>query len=223
MRPHALPMALLVVGLALASRRWRTAILLSAGFVVMLLPWTIRNFIAFRRFEPLETVSGETFLGSNNPYVLSDPLLHGMWISPMGIRQYRQRLANVHDDFQRRDIQRDIALQFVRQNWASIPRLAVYKLWRWLTPITGSAGMVRWIVLGAYGSLLAMLAIGLPLGVFKPTIELKLALLCTMALFVSTIVYWGILTRGRLLLEFIWLPWACAAACRLLQTGTKRV
>jgi hypothetical protein len=183
----------------------------------MLLPWMIRNFIQFHRIEPLETVSGETFLGANTPRVLSDPSLHGMWISPMGIPQYRQRLASVHDEFQRRDIQRQIAWQFLSDTRASIPRLTIYKLWRWLTPITGSAGMVRWIVLATYGLLLALLLIGISLRVYQPSIELKLAILCTISLFVSTIVYWGILTRGRMLLEFIWIPWACAAACRLFQ------
>jgi hypothetical protein len=217
MRPHALPMAFLIGCLALANRRWMFAVLLIAGFSAILLPWTIRNFIQFHRFEPLETVSGETFLGANNPRVLSDPSLHGMWISPMGIPQYRQRLASVHDEFQRRDIQRQIAWQFLGDNRAGIPRLVIYKLWRWLTPITGSAGMVRWVVLATYGLLLALLMIGVPLRVYQPTIEFKLAVLCSISLFVSTIVYWGILTRGRMLLEFIWIPWACAAACRLFR------
>jgi 4-amino-4-deoxy-L-arabinose transferase-like glycosyltransferase len=221
MRPHALPMAALIVLLAIASRRWQIAALLSVGFLAAALPWTVRNYVEFHRFEPLETVSGETFLGANNPYVISNPALHGMWISPMGIPQYRSRLAGVHDDFQRRDIQRSIALQFLSENRTEIPRLVFYKIWRWLTPITGSRGIVRWLVLLSYGLLLALLAVGLPLGVFKPTIELKLAILCTLALLTSTIVYWGILTRGRLLLEFIWLPWACAAACRMFQPARK--
>lgn len=220
-RPHALPMLVLIVLLALVSRRWKIACLHVVAFLVMILPWTVRNYIVFHRFESLETCSGETLLGANNPYVLSNPALHGMWISPLGIPQYRSRLKSVHDDFQRSELQRSIALQFLRGHPTEIPRLVVYKLWRWLTPITGSRGAVRWLVLLSYGSLLALLALGLPLGVFKPTIELKLALLCTLALAVSTMVYWGNLTRGRIPLEFIWLPWACAAACRLVQPARK--
>jgi len=221
MRPHAFPMLVLIVLLALVSRRWRIASLHAVAFLIMILPWTVRNYIVFHRFESLETCSGETLLGANNPYVLSDPALHGMWISPLGIPQYRSRLKSVHDDFQRSELQRSIALQFLQRNPTEIPRLVIYKLWRWLTPITGSRGAVRWLVMLSYGSLLALLAIGLPLGVFKPSIELKLALLCTLALAVSTMVYWGNLTRGRIPLEFIWLPWACAAACRIFQPARK--
>jgi len=49
-----------------------------------------------------DDATGEVTVEANNPRVLSDPSLHGMWISPMGIPQYRQRLASVHDEFQRR-------------------------------------------------------------------------------------------------------------------------
>jgi len=36
-----------------------------------------------------------------------------------------------------------------------------------------------------------------------------LVLIWTFVLIGITVVYWGILTRGRLLLELVWIPWAC--------------
>jgi hypothetical protein len=221
MRPHALSMAALVFLLAITESRRRFAVLFSAGFLMILLPWTIRNFVAFRHFEPLATESGETFLGANNPYVLSDPSLHGMWIAPVGVPQYRSRLADVHDDFQRSAIQRAIAMRFLNDNRAAVPRLVAFKVWRWLTPIAKSRGAVRWIILCSYGLLLAMLAIGLPMGLYVPTIELKLVVLCTVSLFITTAIYWGNLTNGRMPLEIIWIPWASAAACRLFTPSKE--
>jgi 4-amino-4-deoxy-L-arabinose transferase-like glycosyltransferase len=217
MRPHALPIVCLITLLALWRGRWALAAMLILGVAVAVVPWGVRNYLDFGRFYLLETASGETFLGSNNPRVLSDPALHGMWIPPMRVPEYRQRLANVHDDFERRDLQNAIGRQFLKDHPTSIPKLLVYKLWRWLTPLTGSAGAIRLMVLGSYGLLLLLLAIGVPLGVFKHSLPLDLVLICTFAFFVLTLVYWGNLTRGRMPLEIIWIPWAVSTLCALFS------
>jgi len=214
-RPQGLPLVALIALLAVWRGAWRAGAVLVLGVVLLLSPWAIRNFMDFGRFEFLETVSGETFLGCNNPYVLSEPAMHGMWISPMRVPEYRARLANVHDDFQRRNIQNQIAFRFLKDNLASVPRLLVYKVWRWLTPITGSGGLTRILVLCWYGLFLLLMLMGAPLGVFKRSTPLSIALLCTFTFFVVTIAYWGLLTRGRMILELIWLPWAASGTIAL--------
>ena len=221
MRPHALPIAGMVTLLAIWRGRWSVAALLALGVATALVPWGVRNFTDFHRFYMLGNESGETFLGANNPYVLSNPALHGMWIPPTRVSEYRQRLSNVHDEFERRDVQNAIARRFLRQHPESIPRLAIYKLWRWVTPVTVSGGAIRAMVLASYGSLLLLLAVGVPLGVFKRSLPLDLAMICTLVFFVMTVVYWGDLTRGRMPLEIIWIPWAASALFMLLPRGLK--
>jgi 4-amino-4-deoxy-L-arabinose transferase-like glycosyltransferase len=223
LRPQALPLAMLFAAMALWRGNRRTAALLALGTVLSFSPWPIRNYVAFGRLELLETVSGETFLGANNPRVLSDPAMHGMWISPMAFPEYRQRLADVHNDFERRNIQNQIAMRFLIDNLSSLPRLVVYKLWRWLTPVSGVGGITRIVIFVSYGSFLVLLAAGVPLGVYRQSIALQLALLITAAYFLITIVYWGILTRGRLPLEMIWTPWVASTADALWTRAKKRL
>jgi 4-amino-4-deoxy-L-arabinose transferase-like glycosyltransferase len=220
-RPQGLPVAILIGLLAICQGRWRISAALALGTVLMLAPWVIRNYLVFHRLEILATEGGETFLGSNNKYVLSDPSLHGMWLAPMRVPEYRNRLAGVHDDFERSRTQNAIARQFLKENPAALPKLAIFKLWRWLTPVAGSRGAVRLLILCSYGLLVLALAIGLAIGVFKPTIELKLALICTICFAVTTAIYWGNLTRGRMPLEMIWIPWGASAVCDLFSRRSE--
>jgi hypothetical protein len=67
-----------------------------------------------------------------------------------------------------------------------------------------------------------LLATGLVLRVFHGDVRLYLAIAASSPFFIVTIVSWGILTRGRLPLEAIWLPWAAAVAVALWNRGKVR-
>jgi 4-amino-4-deoxy-L-arabinose transferase-like glycosyltransferase len=215
-RPHALVMGGAIGLLEARHSRVRAAIFLAAIFS-LLLPWAIRNQIRFGHPVLLATEGGETLLGANNPYVLSDRQLHGMWLSPLKVPGYNQRLSSVHDDIERDHLQSSLAWAFLRSHPDQIPRLIAYKLERWLTPITVTGGAVRLMVLGSYGVLLVLLAGGGLLGVFKPNAALGYVVLCSLILTVFTIVYWGGLTRGRLPLEILWLPWGAQAGWEFVR------
>ncbi len=211
-RPHAAPMAALIALYVVFRFGWRQSALICAGVVLCLTPWAIRNYVQLGSPVLLATESGETLLGSNNRYVLDDPKMHGMWISPMQVDEYVQHLKPIQNEVQRNREQVKMGLDFLVSNPGEIPRLAGYKLWRWLTPITASGGLNRIIVLGSYGVLLLLLAIGLLLRAIHDSTALRLALLCSLSMFIVTAVYWGNLTRGRLPLEMLWLPWGAHSA-----------
>jgi hypothetical protein len=216
-------MAVLITAYLLVRVRWQRALLFLFGFAVLVAPWLIRNERLFGS-PLLATESGETFLGSNNPYVLSDPALHGMWKSPMGIPEYRKAIESDYNEVERNQIQNQIARNYLKENPRVIPLLVFYKLERWLTPITVSGGMVRLVVLGSYGVLLLFLAIGCFRKIYHGSVELHLVLFWSLLMAALTAVYWGNLTRGRLPLELVWLPWGSIAAFdtfRWLRRGTQ--
>ena len=206
-RPHAAPMAALISIYIFFTFGWRQSALLALGVLLCLSPWVIRNYIQLGSPVLFATESGETLLGSNNRYVLDDPNFHGMWISPMQVPEYIEHLKPIQNEIARDKEQRRMGMDFLKQNPREIPRLVTYKLWRWLTPITNSGGKNRLIVLGSYGVLLVLLFAGIAMRLYKTSPALWVIVLCSIAMVAITAVYWGNLTRGRLPLEMLWLPW----------------
>jgi hypothetical protein len=220
MRPHGLP---LFIAFALYSgwrTGWRPMVLSLLGFSCLMAPWFVRNLVVFGRPVLLATEAGETLLGSNNPYVLKDPELHGLWLSPMKVPQYRERLLPIQDELERNRQQNAMALQYLREHPPNIPILAFYKLRRWLTPIPKSRGMIRVLVLVSYGGLLFFLFLGLFTGAYTRSTSLLIQVTCSIFFASITIVYWGALIRGRLPLEILWIPWASLAATQFIRKWT---
>jgi 4-amino-4-deoxy-L-arabinose transferase-like glycosyltransferase len=215
-RPVVVPMTGLVALYFVSRGKWKGGFVLGLGFLAMLSPWLVRNYMVFGRLL-LANQGGEVLLGSNNPYILATPKNYGMWIAPREVPEYREKLEGVRDEITENTIEKQLAMDYLRQNRKDIPRLVYYKLERWLTPITETGGSVRILVLGSYGVLLVLLFVGLFRGVYRSSIDLHLVLLWTLVLIGITIVYWGILTRGRLLLELVWLPWACLTAWDIVK------
>jgi len=69
---------------------------------------------------------------------------------------------------------------------------------------------------------LVLLLIGWLRRSYHRSIELELALMWSFVMTVITIVYWGNLTRGRIPLEMVWLPWGAIAAVELLEYCASR-
>jgi hypothetical protein len=114
-----------------------------------------------------------------------------------------------------------MAVEFLRSHPEAIPELALRKLWRWLTPITNSGVRNQILVLASYGTLLVLLALGLVRGSIRPSQLLVGALAITVASCVITAVYWGNLTRGRMPIEIVWLPWASLAFCETFASTPR--
>lgn len=213
-RPAIAPMAGIALYLAWRAG-WKRAFLLGWGFVLILCPWLIRNYFVFGR-PLLSTQGGEVFLGANNPYVVDVPMRHGEWVAPTELPGYGDKLAGIVDEVRLDNLEYRLALDFLRENPGLIPRLVFYKLVRWLTPITETSGLARLLVLASYGPLLVFLILGIFRGIYKRSAILDLVLSWSAVLTAITIVYWGILTRGRFFLELVWIPWACLSFWNLL-------
>jgi hypothetical protein len=222
-RPHALPFATLAVVYLAFQKKWLRASFVALGVLTLLVPWLVRNQLVLGHPVLLATESGETFLGSNNRYVLENRQLHGMWISPLSVPEYRDRLRLIKDEVERSRVQNHLAMDYLVKNPSRIPILMFYKLTRWLTPVTASPGLIRIVVLCSYGTLLALLLVGVALRIIQTSPALHLALLCTLASVAISAVYWGNLTRGRLPLEILWIPWGALVAWDLLERVARRI
>jgi 4-amino-4-deoxy-L-arabinose transferase-like glycosyltransferase len=208
-RPHAAPAGILMaLGMGLTLKSWRLPLGLILGAAIVLTPWWARNFVVFGRPVLLSLEGGETFLGSNNPYVVADPELAGMWIAPSGIPEYRVRMKECHDEVELNQTMMKLGMDYLRSHPEVVPRLIINKWARWLTPITKSGGWNRIVVLSTYGSLLVLVVLGVVLGTIRRSPLLLATLAITLADLAVVAVYWGNLTRGRIDLELIWLPWS---------------
>jgi 4-amino-4-deoxy-L-arabinose transferase-like glycosyltransferase len=213
-RPLAVPMAALVVGYFLWRKSLKSAILFGLGCTLVLSPWLIRNELVFGH-PILANEGGETFLGSNNPYVLDNPADYGMWVAPWQVPEYRALMAPMKDELKENQLEYDLGKDFLRRYPGAIPKLVFYKLVRWLTPVTHTPGYIRYLVLGSYGALQLLLFIGVVRGSLQRSPALHLVLLWSLVLCGLTVVYWGNLVRGRLPLELVWIPWGVLAAHNL--------
>ena len=70
-----------------ARRYLRTAVLAGVPMILVILPWTIRNYVVLDTFVPVSTNGGITLLTGNNPsarggYTPDDPLVKDISVNP---------------------------------------------------------------------------------------------------------------------------------------------
>jgi len=93
------------------DRPWRAVCLTCFILCLLLMPWSVRNFLVFKKFVPTTTQMGEVLLGSYNPEILdSNP---GAWESPkMKLRQSTQGAAQ---EVELDQLKREYALECIRK------------------------------------------------------------------------------------------------------------
>lgn len=217
-RPITIPMAGMVALYLTRRSGWKRGMLLGAGFLLVVSPWVARNYFIFGR-PLIATQGGDVFLGANNPFVVQLAANHGLWVNPLSVPEYRDTLKGAMGEVSGDNLEYTLAHDYLRKNPNAIPFLAIYKLERWLTPITETGGGVRILVLAPYGSLLLFLVFGVLRGIYRRSPALSLVVVWSLIQAAITVVYWGVLTRGRLLLELVWVPWACVAVWDLLASA----
>jgi hypothetical protein len=99
----------------------RIIILAGAGMMVVILPWTARNYAVFHVFIPVSTNGGFTLLTGNNPsarggYTPNDPLVKDLSTNPL-------------EQVQADRIARERAVDWIGQNPMAFVRLIPLKVW----------------------------------------------------------------------------------------------
>jgi hypothetical protein len=103
--------------------------------LVMLVPWTIRNYCIFHSFVPFQTEGGDTLLGSYNRVVAYDPYYYGYWVYPTSeLPEYREQITSPNNEVIRDHVETKLALQWVRNHPEKWWYLVESKFRRSLTP-----------------------------------------------------------------------------------------
>jgi hypothetical protein len=119
----------------------RLVLVTALVFIIVLLPWGIRNYMIHHRIVPVSTFAGPSLLLGNNPFTTGTTRLQDgfeEWFSEsVGARtgHYPEELSEI----QRADISRDIALDFITTHPGRFAELLVRKAQVLLVyPITNS-------------------------------------------------------------------------------------
>ena len=228
MKPYGLPMTLLGATqyfLLHRCRRILPSVCMVCGFGLLIVPWTVRNYVVMDALIPLATEGSETFLGANNPYVVDNPEHRGHWLSPMDIDEYRERLLPCKSELERQALRMDIAKAYLHDNPQVIPLLIWWKLQNLFSFVSGSGPVTTTVVLLTWGVLLSSFLAGLLLRMFRFNEDLQLLLMWFFMQSVVTAVYYSGYTRGRLPMEVLLIPWSLLvfrAAWLRRQSGSHR-
>jgi hypothetical protein len=137
-------------------RLWlRSAIIpVLAGLVV--LPWTVRNYLELGHLIPFGTGGGSLLLQANNRIVVADSRYHGYAVWDTCLPEYAPLLRAPNDEYRRDEVAKKLAVQWLKDNPDKWFYLARGKFWRLWTPQYYGSGnrQLAIVVCSYYGVIL---------------------------------------------------------------------
>lgn len=122
---------------ALRRRLVREVAWQSAIVVILAAPWVIRNYWVLGKPTMATLVGSHTFWGAHNDRTFHDPRVRGLWITLSEIPHAPLPLPK--DELAQERVAWNLGLASLRNNWQLLPQLAVWKLYRLLTPFEDTA------------------------------------------------------------------------------------
>jgi 4-amino-4-deoxy-L-arabinose transferase-like glycosyltransferase len=146
-----------------APRQMVRGLAIALVALVMLVPWTIRNYEVFHSFIPFETGGGDVLLGSYNRIVASDPNEYGYWIYPTSeLPEYRNQITAPNNEVIRDHVETQLAMQWARnhpETWWYLGESRFRRSWSpFLQP--QSPKLYRVAMLMSWGPVLVLFALG---------------------------------------------------------------
>jgi 4-amino-4-deoxy-L-arabinose transferase-like glycosyltransferase len=110
------------------------ALAFAVPFLLVMLPWTYRNYVVHHRFVLVATNGGSTFYGSNNERVAKEPRYYGYWLSTTDL-PHRDLIDAQPDEVAHDKMEWKLGVDYLKENPAMIPWLAALKFARmWWLP-----------------------------------------------------------------------------------------
>jgi len=131
--------------------------------LVMLVPWTIRNYEVFHSFIPFQTGGGDVLLGSYNKVVASDPLYYGYYLWPTSeLLNYREQIIAPNNEVIRDHVETRLAIEWARNHPEKWWYLVETRFRRSLTPFLQprSPMFYRVATLVSWGPILVLFGLG---------------------------------------------------------------
>jgi len=171
-RGNAVMMVVLLIPWGIVQFRKNPQLVIRACVIplvalLMLLPWTIRNYRVLHAFIPFDTLGGDLLLGSYNRVVATDPFYYGYWVFPTSeLPEYTQQITAPNDEVKRDRIEIRLAVQWILdhpEKWWYLLESRFRRSW---TPFLQpqSPLLYRLGMMASWGPVLALLILG-----FLPT------------------------------------------------------
>jgi hypothetical protein len=114
--------------LILQRRRWLLVAI--AVMIVVLIPWSLRNWAVIGSPTPLAPQMGQLILGTYNSFTINEPEAAGMWLYP---RELPEGIPYKDLDYLAREqAWAQKGFEVIRENVAILPRLMAQRVARWL-------------------------------------------------------------------------------------------
>ena len=231
-RGNAVIMVALMIPWGFVQFRKRPRLVIRACFIplialLMLIPWTIRNYRVLHAFVPFETGGGDVLLGSYNRVIANDSFYYGYWVFPTAfLPEYAPQLTASNDELIRDHIEIRLAIQWTLDHPETWWYLLESRFRRSLTPFLQpqSPRLYRVGMVVSWGPVLVLLILGfVPTGIYflrtrHPGWILHLGILHFV---LTAVIFWGS-SRFRypveglcIMLAFATLIWVCK------QLGSK--
>lgn len=208
----ARPNGLLVVGLVIVwamlliwTKRavWRplcVRVLLLTGLALLIVaPWTLRNYLVTQHFVPVATGDGTVLLGAYNNQTVMTPGYVGSWINPLHSSpqvayQFPLYTCAAPCEIEREVAFRDAAIVWIREHPQDMPGLLVFHFLNMWQPIAVEADLPFDRFPQQYSSQLVMIMMGI--------FAIPIFLLAVYGLFATWRQYWHKLLLVYLLILF---------------------
>jgi 4-amino-4-deoxy-L-arabinose transferase-like glycosyltransferase len=123
-------------------------------FILVIAPWTIRNYIVTDHFVLMSTNGGFTFWDGNNDRSFTDPEFMGGGDSDIIKAPEFGDIWNINDPFKREQKAYSVALDAIRRHINELPKLEAMKLYRLVSPFYDTPNRIFNIVGGSSWAIL---------------------------------------------------------------------
>lgn len=183
------PLGLVLVLASGGRGRMRHALAATVPFVLILLPWTMRNYSVHGRFIPVTTMGGVVLWQGNNPVVASTPELRGRSL-PGELTRADEASALGEADADQQFFRK--ALEFAREEAAAMPGLIAWKLARLWSPFPElESAWQRWIATLSLLPVFGLFGVGLVAAWRNRDRRVLPFLIPILAVTLTGIIYWA--------------------------------
>jgi 4-amino-4-deoxy-L-arabinose transferase-like glycosyltransferase len=198
------------------KKRFYSWLIISACFIALLVPWTVRNYFVFHSFVPISTSGAEALYGGNHPGANGGFEIKYNEISYL-LENPRMEIENQHRNL-------DLALNWISEHPSEFFSLIPLKLYRFFTFESVVAQkenywLYFWVGAFTYLPLSALAVLGLFFS-FKNWRRYLLFYLLVIYYVITTMVFFGDL-RLRTPLIPIYIILGCLAVSKLLRWQTE--
>ncbi len=156
--------------------------------ILILIPWTVRNYYVTGHLVLISTHGGVTFLGAHNEKILNDPKEIGSWIRVSELEVWAE-CKKMPNNYELDKAAYRYGIDFVKNHIKDMPKLELMKLYRLITPIYNTPNKMFNLIGGlGWGLIFPFVILGILIS-WKNRIFLSLHSAVLLTLFIALVFY----------------------------------